>query len=52
MTILIKNLMVEIVRRVSKKFQPQSIHGLVFHPPRTGMIKRLGKQVVGIKELF
>ena len=38
MTILSRNLVMEISRRVSRSFQLQPLHHLMFHPPRKGMI--------------
>ena len=52
MTILSRNRVMEIARRVSINFQLQRLHLLVFHYPRTGMTRRLDHQALSLMELF
>ena len=49
MTILSRNRVVEIARRVSRSFQ---LHHTVFHPPRIGMTKREEHQTLSLRKVF
>ena len=50
-TILSKNRVVKITRRVSKSFQLQPLRWLVFHPPKTGMTRRLEHHALSLREV-
>ena len=52
MTILSINRVMEIALRVSKSFKLQPLHQLEFHPPRTGMTRRLDHQYLSFREVF
>ena len=52
MTILNRNEVVEIARRVGKSFWPQPLQQLVFHPPRTSMTRRVENQALNLREVF
>ena len=52
MTILSRNLVMEISRRVSRSFGLQPLHQPVFHPPRTGMTRRVDHQSLNLREVF
>ena len=52
MSILSRNWVVEIARRVSRSLQLQPLHQVVFHPPRTGMTRRVEHQALNLKEVF
>ena len=46
------NWVVKIAHRVSRSFQQQPLHQLVFHPPRIGMIRNIGYQVLSLRGVF
>ena len=52
MTILSKNRVVEIARRVSKSFRLQPFYQPLFHPPRTGMTRRVEHEPLNLREVF
>ena len=52
MTILSKNQVVEISRRVSRSFWLHPLNQLVLHSPRTGMIRRVQHQALNLREVF
>ena len=52
MTIISRNWVMEFTHRVSNSFQLQPFHQLVFHPPRTGMTRRVEHQALSLKEVF
>ena len=52
MTILSRNQVVEIARRVNKSIKLHPIHQLVFHPPRTAMTRRVEYKALNLKEVF
>ena len=52
MTILSRNRVVEIAHSVSRSFWLQSLHHLVFHPPRTGMTIRVQHQALNLRKVF
>ncbi|KAH0721575.1 hypothetical protein KY285_005148 [Solanum tuberosum] len=52
MTILNSNRMVEIARMVSRNFQLQHLHLLVFHPPSSDKIKKVRHQALSPREVF
>ena len=52
MTILSRNRVVEIAGRVSRCFKLQTLHQLVFHPPRIDTTRREEHQVLSLREVF
>ena len=42
----------EVDCRVNKSFQLQPVRLLVFHPPRTGMTRRLEHHALSLREVF
>ena len=52
MTILSRDWVVEITRRVGKMFKNLPLHQLLFHPPRTGMTRRVEHQALSLREVF
>ena len=52
MTILSRNRVVEIARRVNRSFQLLPLYQLVFHPPRIGMTRRVEHQTLSLREVF
>ena len=46
------NRVVEITRRVSRSFQPLSLHHLVFYHLRTGLTIRVQHQALSVTEVF
>ena len=52
MTILSRNRVVEIAHRVSRSFQLQPLHQLVFHTPKSGMTRRVEHQALNLREVF
>ena len=52
MSILSRNWVVEIARRVSRSLQLQPLHQVVFHPPIIGMTRRSEHQALSLREVF
>ena len=52
MTTLRRNWVEEIARRVSRSFHPQPLPRVVFHPPRTGIIRMLRNYSLRLSEVF
>ena len=52
MTIFSRNRVVEIDHKVSRSFQILLLRHLVFHPPRTGMTRRVDHQSLNLREVF
>lgn len=48
----LQNRVVEIARRVGRSFQLQPLHHIVFHPPSTGMTRRIEHQALSLREMF
>ena len=46
-----KNWVVEITHKISIIFHPYPLHHLVFNPPRTPMIKKVGHQVLSLRDM-
>ena len=42
----------EIARRVSRSFQLPPLRQLVFHPPRTGITRKVEHQALNLREVF
>ena len=51
-TIISRNRVVKIPRGVNGIFLPQPLHELVFHPPRTGVTRRLENKALSLKQVF
>ena len=43
---------VEIARSFSRSFRLQHLHQLVFHPPSSVMIRKVGRQALSLKVVF
>ena len=52
MTILSRNWVVEIARRVSRTFRLQPLHQLVFHHARTVMTRMVEHHALNFREVF
>ena len=52
MTTLSRNQVGEIARRIGISFQPQPFHKILFYPPKTCMIRRLGNQALSLREVL
>jgi len=52
MTILSRNRVVEFARRVNINFQLKHLHQLVFRPPSSDKIRKVGHQALSLREVF
>ena len=52
MTILSRNRVVEITRKVSRSFPLKPLYQFVFHLSRTGMTRRVEHQTLNLREVF
>ena len=46
-----KNRVVEIAHKISRIFHPYPLHYLVFNPPRTPMIRKVGHQALSLRDM-